>query len=85
MASGSSIRTALSARVRARYIKAMSFVFALLLVAMLGTVGVLLLGVFNMAKGGNPRRSNKLMQLRVWLQGIALLLFIILALAYGHH
>jgi hypothetical protein len=63
----------------------MSFVFVLLLVAMLGTVGVLLLGVFNMAVGGSPRRSNKLMQLRVWLQGLALLLFVILALAYGHH
>jgi NADH:ubiquinone oxidoreductase subunit 6 (subunit J) len=69
----------------ARYIKPMEFLFILLIVAMLGTVGILLLGVLNMAKGGNPRRSNKLMQMRVWLQGAALLIFIILALAYGHH
>lgn len=63
----------------------MSFLFILLIIAMLGTVVVLLLGVFNMAKGGNPQRSNKLMQLRVWLQGIALLIFVILAIAYSHH
>ena len=63
----------------------MSFLFILLLIAMFGTVGVLLLGVFNMARGGSPQRSNKLMQLRVWLQGIALLLFVILAIAYSHH
>lgn len=63
----------------------MSFLFVLLIIAMLGTVVVLLLGVFNMAKGGNPQRSNKLMQLRVWLQGIALLIFVILAIAYSHH
>lgn len=63
----------------------MAFLPILLVIAMLGTVAILLLGVFNMAKGGNPRRSNKLMQMRVWLQGIALLIFIILALAAGRH
>jgi hypothetical protein len=69
-----------------RYIKAMEFVLPILVViAMLATVGVLLLGVFNMAKGGNPQRSNKLMQLRVWIQGIALLLFVLFMLAYHHH
>ena len=63
----------------------MGFLFALLIIAMLGTVVVLLVGVFNMARGGNPQRSNKLMQLRVWLQGIALVIFVILAIAYSHH
>lgn len=61
------------------------FLFILLIIAMLGTVAVLLLGVFNMARGGDPRRSNKLMQMRVWLQGAALVIFIILMLTYGHH
>lgn len=63
----------------------MDFLFVLLIIAMLGTLAILLLGVFNMAKGGNPQRSNKLMQMRVWLQGIALLIFVILAIAYSHH
>jgi hypothetical protein len=35
-----------------------------------------------MIKGGNPRRSNKLMQMRVWFQGIALLLFVIFMMLY---
>jgi hypothetical protein len=46
-------------------------------VAMLATVGTLFMGIFQMAKGVDPRRSNKLMQHRVLLQGIALVLFII--------
>jgi len=61
------------------------FLPLLVVIAMLATVGVLLFGVFNMAKGGNPQRSNKLMQLRVWIQGIALLLFVIFMLIYRHH
>ena len=52
---------------------------------MLATVGVLLFGVINMAKGGNPQRSNKLMQLRVWMQGAALLLFVIFMLLFHRH
>lgn len=57
----------------------------LVVLAMLATLGVLLFGVVNMAKGGNPRRSNKLMQLRVWMQGAALLLFVIFMLLYHRH
>jgi ABC-type Na+ efflux pump permease subunit len=49
----------------------------LVVIAMLATLGVLGLGLFNMARGGNARRSNKLMQSRVLLQGLALLLFIL--------
>jgi len=45
---------------------------------MLATLGVLVAGMVGMVRGGDPRRSNKLMQLRVLLQGAALLLFIIL-------
>jgi uncharacterized BrkB/YihY/UPF0761 family membrane protein len=69
-----------------RYIEPMEFLLPIVIVvAMFATVGVLLLGVFNMAKGGNPQRSNKLMQLRVWIQGAALLLFVIFMLIYRHH
>lgn len=57
----------------------------LVVIAMLATLGVLLFGVVNMAKGGNPQRSNKLMQLRVWMQGAALLLFVIFMLLYHRH
>jgi uncharacterized BrkB/YihY/UPF0761 family membrane protein len=64
----------------------MEFVLPIfVLIAMLATVGVLLLGVFNMAKGNNPRLSNKLMQWRVWMQGAALLLFVIFMLLYHRH
>jgi uncharacterized BrkB/YihY/UPF0761 family membrane protein len=56
----------------------------LVVLAMLATLGVLLFGIINMAKGGNPQRSNKLMQLRIWMQGGALLLFVIFMLLYHH-
>jgi len=52
--------------------------------AMLATLGTLLFGIINMAKGGNPQRSNKLMRSRVLLQGAALLLFVIFMLLYRH-
>ncbi len=57
----------------------------LFVVAMLGVLGALVMGVFNMAKGGNPRRSNKLMQSRVLLQGLALLIFALFMMLYRHH
>ena len=51
----------------------------LVVIAMLATLAVLGLGLMNMARGGagSGRRSNKLMQSRVLLQGVALLLFLI--------
>jgi NADH:ubiquinone oxidoreductase subunit 6 (subunit J) len=52
----------------------------LLLLALAGVLGVLLTGVATMLRGGNPRRSNKLMQARVIMQGLALLLLAILML-----
>jgi ABC-type Na+ efflux pump permease subunit len=57
----------------------------LVVLAMLGALGVLALGVFSMARGGDPRRSNKLMQSRVILQGIAILLFAIFMLLFRRH
>ncbi len=55
--------------------------FILALLAMLSVVGVLVVGIFSMVKGGefNKKYGNKLMQARVYLQGLALVL---LALAY---
>jgi hypothetical protein len=67
-----------------RHIAVMTgFVSVLLLLAMAGVLGVLLSGVVTMLRGGNPRRSNKLMQMRVIMQGLALLLLAILMLL-GH-
>ena len=46
----------------ARYIERMQYVLpALVVIAMLATLGTLFLGIISMAKGGNPQRSNKLM------------------------
>lgn len=68
-----------------RYIGKMKYVFPILVVlAMLGALGALALGVINMARGGNPHRSNKLMQSRVMLQALALLLFALFMLMYRH-
>jgi hypothetical protein len=65
-------------RAEARYIESMHTVLMILvLLAMLATLGVLGFGVLQMIRGGDPRRSNKLMQMRVVLQGLALLLFAI--------
>jgi hypothetical protein len=57
-----------------------TFVTILLVLAMAGVLIVLLFGIATMLRGGNPRRSNKLMQARVVMQGLALLLLAILML-----
>jgi hypothetical protein len=44
----------------------------LLVLAMLATLGVLAMGVVGMLRGGDPRRSNRMMRMRVVLQGAAL-------------
>jgi hypothetical protein len=63
-----------------------TFLTVLLVLAMLGVLGVLGVGVATMARGGNPRLSNKMMQARVVMQGIALLLLALLMLfAAGGH
>lgn len=58
------------------------FVATLMIVAMLATLGVLLVGLFSMARGGDfdRRNSNRLMRLRVIMQGAAVLLFLLLIL-----
>lgn len=55
----------------------------LLVLALLGVLIVLGMGVVTLMQGGNPRRSNKLMQSRVILQAIALALLAMLMLL-GH-
>jgi len=50
--------------------------------AMLATLAVLGFGVMQMIRGGDPRRSNKLMRSRVLLQGIALLLFAVFMMMF---
>ena len=60
------------------------FITILLILAMLGTLGVLFAGIFGMARGGSSTTSNKLMQWRVVLQAGALVLLVVLfSLARG--
>ena len=61
------------------------FIAVLLVIAMIGTLGVLLVGVISMARGGefNQRNSNKLMRWRIVMQAVALVLFGILMLMLG--
>lgn len=53
------------------------FLTVLIGILMLTTLGVLLAGIVGMGREGNARRSNKLMQWRVLLQGATILLFMI--------
>ena len=58
----------------------MNELFAVLLILALGlVVASLFAGLFFMARGGenDPRKSNKAMRLRVTLQGVALVLFLL--------
>lgn len=56
-----------------------AFITVLIAILMFATLGVLIAGIIGMVRGGgDPRRSNKLMQWRVALQAAALLLFILL-------
>ena len=62
-----------------------TFLTLVLVLVMLGVLGVLATGVATMLRGGNPRRSNKLMQLRVVMQGLALLVLALLMMMGVHH
>ncbi len=50
-----------------------SFADLLVPVAVLAVAFVLLLGLFNMLRGGDPSRSQRLMRLRVLLQFLAII------------
>jgi hypothetical protein len=61
-----------------------AFLGKLILPIAVGAVAfVLLLGLINMMRGGSPNRSQKLMQLRVLLQFIAIVITMITVWAMG--
>jgi len=63
----------------------MEFLFKIAaMAAIVAVVGVLLVGLRNMMRGGDGNFSNKMMQLRVLLQFIAVLL-IVAAIYFGRH
>lgn len=67
----------------AAYILPMSnVVFGLMIAAMVVTLGILFFGLFSMARGGdfNKRNANKIMRMRVIMQGVAILLFLLFVL-----
>ena len=56
----------------------MSTVTYVIAIIVMGLVALVLIrGLFNMMKGGDPNLSNKLMQLRVLLQAIAVVLIML--------
>jgi hypothetical protein len=61
-----------------------TFLTILLVLAMLGTLTALGLGVVSLLRGGDPRRSNRLMQSRVIMQALALVLLAMLFLLARH-
>ena len=61
------------------------FVTILVVLAMLGTVGMLIAGLVSVARGSpDPARSNRLMRWRVVLQGAAVLMFVLLLTIMRH-
>jgi Hypoxia induced protein conserved region len=67
------------------YVRAMAALLSkLILPIAVGAVAVvLLLGLINMMRGGSPNRSQKLMQLRVLLQFIAIVITMLTVWAMG--
>jgi Hypoxia induced protein conserved region len=61
-------------------------VFVVLIFILLATVGVLFLGLFSMARGGefNRKYGNRLMRFRVAFQAMAILLVLVLILLINH-
>jgi hypothetical protein len=61
-----------------------SFLSSILLpIAVIAVAAVLLLGLLNMMRGGSPNRSQKLMQLRVLLQFVAIVITMLAVWAMG--
>ncbi len=67
------------------YVSSMaSFLSSILLpIAVAAVALVLLLGLINMMRGGSPNRSQKLMQLRVLLQFVAIAITMLTVWAMG--
>lgn len=55
----------------------------IIVIALLAVGCVLVLGLWNMMKGGSPSRSQNLMRLRVLLQAVAILIVMITIWALG--
>ncbi len=58
-----------------------TFLFILVAIAMLATLGVLFAGLIGMARGAPAATSQKWMRYRLLLQGAALVLFALLMLS----
>ena len=55
----------------------MTNILSILALIVMGAVAVvLLMGLFNLMKGGDGNRSQKLMRARVMLQGVAVLIMV---------
>ncbi|MBI3700933.1 MAG: twin transmembrane helix small protein [Afipia sp.] len=52
-------------------------------IALAAVTIVLLLGLFNMMRGGSPNRSQRLMQLRVLFQFVAIIITMLALFALG--
>ncbi len=59
-------------------------IYLLIPIALAMVAGVLVLGLVNLAAGGSPRRSQKLMQMRVLFQFLAIVLVMITIYAMRH-
>ena len=68
------------------YVRLMtSFLSTIILpIAVAAVALVLLLGLINMMRGGSPNRSQKLMQLRVLLQFVAIVITMLTVWVMGH-
>ena len=55
----------------------------IIVVALIAVAIVLVLGLWNMMKGGSPSRSQNLMRLRVLLQAVAILVVMIVIWILG--
>lgn len=59
--------------------------FVLMIISMLAVLGALGIGLFFMSREGdeNRKKSNQWMRVRVWLQGIAIIMFALAAITSG--
>ncbi len=48
-------------------------------------VVVLMLGLWNLSRGSNPNRSQKLMRWRVGLQAVAITVIVLFAIVHNYH
>ncbi|MBA4791403.1 MAG: twin transmembrane helix small protein [Pseudomonadota bacterium] len=58
-------------------------IYFLIPLALAAVAGVLILGLVNLAAGGSPQRSQKLMQMRVLLQFLAIVIIMVTIFAMG--